>query len=72
MALTITVESTVEVDIILEGLRKLPMEKAEMLVYGIRMQIMQQIQQQEAEKIAQEAANSSEAVAAPTEDKEGA
>jgi len=58
MALTITVESTVEVDIILEGLRKLPMEKSEMLVYGIRMQVMQQIQAQ----AAQEAANASEAV----------
>ena len=59
MALTITVESTVEIDIILEGLRKLPMEKAEMLVYGIRMQVMQQIQQQEAAKIAEESAESS-------------
>jgi len=58
MSLTITVESTKEVDIILAGLRKLPMEDVEMVVYGIRMQVMQQMQAQ----AAQEEAHASEAV----------
>jgi len=49
MSLTITVESTKEIDIILAGLRKMPMEDVEMVVYGIRMQVMQQIQTQEVE-----------------------
>lgn len=62
MALTITVESTREIDVIIYGLRKLPMEEAEMLVHGIRMQIIQQLQAQQ-----NETAENSDAASIPSD-----
>lgn len=47
MSITLVVESTKEVDVILAGLGKLPMEVVEGLVYSLRIQTMQQISQQE-------------------------